>query len=215
MAGKPFIIEKLGLSEVVQRLVAEGVTTRAAVAEVLRSQYDADVSDATVGRYLAKIKSSATSKAFQIISDHVDRVVPEDLNALERMEALAYSWAMEASIPQAKRLAAAAAKIADNLDYWKSLILSDLDCPAVKIQEIIAACLSYVQEDAREQEQRLKAMRQAVKIIDLKLSKAGLLDDDTKGRIVILSRAEAKPEAETSPRPKFKLLHMQKPGGAP
>ena len=105
-------IEKLGLSETVQRLVAEGVTTRSAIAEILRSQYHADIHDTTVGRFLAKIKSSATSKAYQIISDHVDKVVPEDLKALENMEALAYQWAMEAAVPQARRIAEATAQIA-------------------------------------------------------------------------------------------------------
>ena len=34
----------------------------------------------------------------------------------------------------------------------------------------------------------LEAFRAAVQIIDLKLSKAGLLDEDTKGKIVLLTR---------------------------
>ena len=181
-------IEKAGLSDIVQELVASGVTSRSAVTEVLRTRHHIEIGEATVGRFLARLKSSAKSKAFQIISDHVDKVVPEDLAALENMEALAYGWAMEASIPQARRLASAASKIQENIELWRRLLLCDIDDPTKQIQTIIETCLTYVQEDAREQEQRLKAMRAAVNIIELKLSKAGLLDEDTKGKIVILSR---------------------------
>lgn len=180
-------IEKGGFSDVIQKLVADGITTRSAIAQHLREHYNADLSDATVGRFLSRLKSSASSKAFQIISDHVDRVVPEDLKALEAMESLAYQWAMEASIPQARRLAAAASKIKENLSQWRALFLSGQQDEDI-VKAIIETCLTYVQEDAREQEQRLKAMRAAVQIIDLKLSKAGLLDDDTKGKIVLLTR---------------------------
>jgi hypothetical protein len=195
-------IEKSGVSSVVQELVASGVTTRAAIADILQNRHGLDISEWAVGRYLSRLKLEAKSKAFQIISDHVDKVVPEDLAALESMETLAYHWAMEAAIPQAKRLADAAAKIGENIDYWRSLILSDTPNPADQIKEIIHACLSYVQEDAREQDQRLKAMRAAVQIIELKLSKAGLLDEDTKGKIVIMTR-QALPEEESETRRKI------------
>lgn len=183
-------IEKAGLSEVVQGLVTSGVTTRAAIADILRRDHAADVSDATVGRYLARLKSHAHSKAYQIISDHVDKVVPDDLNALEAMESLSYEWAMEASLPQARRLAIAAGKIRENLDAWRRSLLSEPDDEKA-VKGIIEVCMGYVQEDAREQEQRLKAMRMAANIIELKLSKAGLLNEDTKGKIVLLSRSDA------------------------
>lgn len=182
-------IEKAGLSGVIQELVASGVTTRSAVAEVLRRDHQANLSDATVGRFLSRIKSEAHSKAFQIISDHVDKVVPDDLNALEAMEAQSYQWAMEAARPQARRLAEAAGKIRDNLDAWRQMLSMPDDDKAV--QAIIDTCMGYVQEDAREQDQRLKAMRMAANIIELKLSRAGLLNEDTKGKIVLLSRADA------------------------
>lgn len=213
MGNKTCKIERAGLSDVVQKLVADGVTTRAAVADVLRDDYGLEISDASVGRYLARIKNTATSKAFQIISDHVDRTVPDDLNALEAMEALAYGWAMEASVPQAQRLADAASKIAEKLDYWKALILSEITPPKDKIKEIISECLSMVQEDARSQEQRLKAMRAAVNIIDLKLSKAGLLDDDAKGKIVLLTRQAVADEIDT-PQDRSKVIRFSKPGSS-
>jgi hypothetical protein len=201
-------IERLGLSEVVQDLVVSGITTRAAIAGVLRDQHRAAVSDATVGRYLSRLKAEAGGKAFQIISDHVDRVVPEDLKALEAMEALAYTWAMEASVPQARRIAEAAAQIAEKMEYWRSLLLAEVQNPTDQIKEIISECLSMVQADAREQDQRLRAMRAAVSIIDLKLSKAGLLDDDTKGRIVFLSRTEAGRSDKNDDAPaRLRLVH--------
>jgi len=97
MGKKLCKIDQLGLSDAVQTLVATGQYSRKEIAEHLRSKHGIKISNATVGRYLARIKSSAGSKAFQIISDHVDKVVPEDLKALEAMEALTYKWATEAA----------------------------------------------------------------------------------------------------------------------
>ena len=95
------------------------------------------------------------------------------------------------------------------------MILSEIENPRMVVKAIIAECLELVQEDARSQEQRLKAMRAAVNIIELKLSKAGLLDEDSRGRIVILSRSEAKPEADTpdTPERKFRLINLPKKEG--
>jgi len=207
MAQKSCKIDRAGLSEFVQELVANGVTTRAKVAQKIRDHHPSlTISEATVGRYLNKLKASAGSKAFQIISDHVDKVVPEDLKALEAMESLAYRWAMEAAKPQAQRLADATVAIDDEMEEWISLF-RNVDDRTKLIKQIILKCLGYVQEDAREQAARLAAMNAAVKIISLKLDKAGLLDNEAKGRIIIMTKP---PEAETDPgKPdgRIRLVH--------
>lgn len=189
MAQKTSKIDRLGLSERVQALVAGGTTSRDRIAEILTAESGASISSRTIGRYIASIKDVAHSKAFQIISDHVDKVVPDDLDALERMERLCLQWSQEAAKDTIERVAAATEDIRGELQTWISALLNGEDS-AETIKFIISKCLSYIQRDANLQEQRLKAMRMAVQIIDLKLSKAGLLDDDQRGRIVFLKREE-------------------------
>lgn len=180
-------IEYLGLSDTVQQLMAEGVVTRAEMTERLQNDYGADVSEATVGRYMAKIRSAAQDEAFQKIQDHVNKTVPDDLDALEEMEKQALEWTREAGITSAERATAAAENISGEIEQWRDMLLSEKD-PQKIVRWIIKRCIFYLAEDDRRQEQRLSAMRMVHKIIETKLSKAGLLDDETKGRIVFLQK---------------------------
>lgn len=180
-------IELLGLSETVQQLMAEGVVTRSEMTEKLQNDYGADVSEATVGRYMARIRSAAQNEAFQKIQDHVNKTVPDDLDALEEMEKQALEWTREAGATSAERAAAAAEKISGELDQWQSMLLSEKD-PQKIVRWIVKRCSFYLAEDDRRQEQRLSAMRMVQNIIETKLSKAGLLDDESRGRIVFLQK---------------------------
>ena len=56
------------------------------------------------------------------------------------------------------------------------------------VRKIIKICLTYTLREDRLQDQRIKAMNMATKIIDLKLRQAGLLDEDGKGQVVVLDR---------------------------
>lgn len=188
-------IELLGLSETVQQLMAEGVVTRAEMTEKLQNDYGADVSEATVGRYMARIRSAAQNEAFSKIQDHVNKVVPDDLEALEEMEKKALEWTREAGATAAERSAAAAEQITGELEKWRSMLLEEKE-PKKLVRWIVKQCSFYLAEDDRRQEQRLSAMRMVHKIIETKLSKAGLLDDDARGRIVFLQK-QAMDEGES------------------
>lgn len=181
-------IDQLGLSDTVQQLmVEEGITTRAAMTAVLRERYNADVSEATVGRYLARIRNAAAGEAFQKIQEHVNRTVPADLDALEEMERQCLAWSREAGRDQVDRVAEAAQAIAGELDTWREMLLADADTQTT-VRRIIRRAVKLIAADDRRQEQRLAAMRMVHKIIETKLSKAGLLDDEQKGRIVLLQQ---------------------------
>jgi len=186
-------IEQLGLSDTVQSLMAEGITTRAEMTERLQSDYGADLSEATVGRYMARIRSAAQDEAFHKIQDHVNRVVPDDLDALEEMEKMVLGWSREAGASHTERVAAAAERISGEFPKWRQQMdeATDPEKQRGVIRWMIKQTCFYIQEDDRRQEQRLAAMRMAHKIIETKLSKAGLLDDDQKGRIVFLTRQAA------------------------
>ncbi len=180
-------IDRLGYAEIVQQLMADGVNTRQAMAECLNNDYGLDVSEATVGRYMARIRSAAQDQAFQTITEHVNRTVPDDLDALEEMEKICLDWSRQAGRDRAERLAEAAENIAGEIDAWHDLIIQSED-PKKATKQIIKKALALIAMDDRRQEQRLSAMRQVHKIIETKLSKAGLLDDDQKGRIVFMQQ---------------------------
>ena len=202
-------IEQKNLGETVARLMADGqASTRAELTEVLNAQYDADVSEATVGRYMARLRSAAGNEAFTKITEHVNRTVPDDLEALEEMERQALAWSREAGASQAERAADAAERIAGELDAWRDMLLKEKDNYADTIRWIVKRCTAYIAADDRRQEQRLAAMRMVHKIIETKLSKAGLLDDETKGRIVFLQRQAAGDDDSAPEKEKGRVLSM-------
>lgn len=186
---KKSIIDQHNLGEKVQRLLASGVTVATKIAKILREEDGIKISDNSVRRYINNIKDTVQPDAFKTIRDHVDKVVPEDLKALEQMEALCLKWADEEAKDQLDRVADAAVAIQGEIDTWINLLLNTEDKKAL-VKKLIRKSLSYLQRDARLQTKRIQAMTMATKIIDLKLRQAGLLDDEGKGRIVILNKRE-------------------------
>lgn len=188
MANTLSKIERLGLAETVQKMLADGITTGKKIARILREEHDADLSDDAVYRYLAKIKDSIRPEAFKIINEHVKKVVPDDLNALEEIESTCLDWSRIAGKEHVERIAAAAIEIAGEIENFKSALLDSKD-DAAAVKKIIKECLHYIQLDDRRQDQRLAAMGMAVKIIDLKLRQSGLLGSKGNGQIVIVDRS--------------------------
>ena len=175
-------------------MTEDGITVGREIGRRLRAD-GVDISDQAVNRYLAKVGRVATSRAEKIIQEHVDRVMPDDLKALEELEAYCLNWSRENPVELADRLADVKAAIDFELDQWASdLKAAEAEKNPVKrgklIRGIIKRCVDYVLQDDRLQDKRIRAMAQAVKIIELKLSKAGMLNDEGKGRIVILDRSE-------------------------
>lgn len=212
-------IEKLGLAEKVQELMASGVNTRAEMTIRLQEDHGADVSEATVGRYMARIRSAADNEAFRTIQDHVNKVVPDDLDALEEMERFALEWSREAGVDVAERSAAAAESIAGEFTMWRDqLLAAETDEQQAKVVRwIVKKAVRYLAADDRRQEQRLSAMRMVHKIIETKLSKAGLLDDDQRGRIVFLQQqyqGDGEPAAAVKQAGRGLRLVNSKPGSS-
>ncbi len=191
MANRRTKIEILGLSEDVQALVASGLSARRIAARLNNEHPDAEISESTVTRYVARVRKEAQGEAFQKIKDHVDRVVPDDLNALEEMESQSLEWAREAGQDRVERMADAAFEIRGEIDDWINLLVSSGENEQeATARRIIRRCLSIMTREDRLQQQRNQAMHTAIKIIDLKLRQAGLLDEEGKGRIVIVERTD-------------------------
>lgn len=195
MANDVSKIERLGLVERVHAMMTDdGITVGREIGRRLRAEGH-EISDQAVNRYLAKVGRVATSRAEKIIQEHVDKVVPEDLKALEELELLCLGWSRENPLELADRMAGVVSAIDFEIDAWARMISeaaaeADPDKRKKLIGAIIKRCLEYTNKDARLQDKRIKAMAQVVKIIELKLSKAGLLTDEGKGRIVIVDRSD-------------------------
>ncbi len=191
MANNRTKIERLGLHDFVVGLYAKGVVTAREIARRIKDEHGEKISEDAVRNHLSThVKSQFENAASVKIQEHVDRVVPQDLKALEEMEAQCLEWFRELPKEQASRLASAVLEIESDYHEWVKLFK---EAPARKkskvIQDIIRNCLELVNRDARQQDKRIKAISMAVKIIEVKLGKAGVLEDDQKGRIVILDRS--------------------------
>lgn len=75
-------VEKLGLAKEVNALVTLGVTSGKEIGRRLRAEGH-KLSDSAVNRYLNKVRRKAKGYAFDIIKEHVDKVVLADLDSLE------------------------------------------------------------------------------------------------------------------------------------
>lgn len=180
-------IDKLKLGPKIQELVVSGETSRDKIAQILCKESGVKISGSTVGRYLQKIKSTAKESAFDTIREHVGKVVPDDLDALELMENTCLSWVKEASRDKVQRVAEAALVLPTEISAWIAN-LSSLP-PDLLVEWMIKRCLFHLTRDDTMQDSRLKAMRQATSIIELKLRQAGLLDPDVHGQVVIVDRS--------------------------
>ena len=193
MANRRTKIEQMGLSGRIQELMTEGLSGRRIAAQVKMENPDAEVSGSAIARYVGKARNAATDEAFKTIRDHVDRVVPEDLKALEEMEAQCLKWAREAGKDRVDRMADAAYEMPGMIDEWADRLLlyatkRDEVAREILVRKIQRDCLTLMAREDRLQEQRLKAMNTSIKIIDLKLRQAGLLDDEGKSPIYIVDR---------------------------
>lgn len=151
---------------------------------ILSSETDGSFSLQTVISYVRDLRSKAEDGAFKIIKEHVERVVPDDLNALEEIESLCLNWMREAGKDIIERVADATCSIKGKIEQWRDLILSGKDDDAI-IRKMIRDTIGLLAMDDRKQEQRLSAMRQAASVIELKLKHAGLLDTEKYGDVII------------------------------
>jgi len=184
----------MGMDGRIQELVADGLSARRIAARVKIDYPDAEVSDSAVIRYVGKVRGAASDEAFDIIRKHVDKVVPDDLKALEEMENQCLEWAREAGQDRIERMAEAAELIRGKIDLWRLMLLEERkpEEQMVLVRRIIRECLELMAREDRLQNQRDKAMNTAIKIIDLKLRQAGLLDDEGKSPIYIVDRTGGK-----------------------
>ena len=201
MGNRKTKVESMGLGPQIEKMMLTGISARRIAARIQAEHPDIDISDSAVIRYVGKARKEATDEAFETIRKHVDVVIPEDLKALEEMEAQCLVWVREAGRDRIERIAEAAYEIKGKIDEWVDRFLMyaekrDDAARDILIRKIIRECIELMAREDRLQAERDKAMNTAIKIIDLKLRQAGLLDEEGKGRIVIVDRTQEMPKGD-------------------
>lgn len=185
-------IEKHGLAPRVKALIDSGVTTGVGIAAALKAD-GWEITPHAVIRFLNKARDLTRPLSAEIFERHVQQELPKDLNALEDLERMCLGWAKEPITDIQARVAEAAVALPRETEKWRAITHDmashDPDAVVEATKSAIKLVLAYLTRDARFQDKRIQAIQHAVKIIELKLRQAGVLEDDDKGRIVIMDRS--------------------------
>lgn len=191
-------IDKLGLGRRIHELMDGGLLTSKAIASALTAEGFA-VSQPTVSRWLKEERETRREETQTIVREHVKKVVPDDLDALEEIEAQCLAWAREDTASFAHRLAGQ--HIAASLERWIDLIrgadtarMADPEqgekAREAAVAGIMRQCLVWIADDASLQKKRITAMRMASQVIDLKLRYSGIIDGAGSGNIFFVDKEE-------------------------
>lgn len=201
-------VEKLGLAAEVDALILAGYSAHRIFAELAAGGHP--LSESGVQRYMAKVRDSVRATATAMFDAHVEQHLPGDLEHLEQIQAQAKAWHETAPKDKVVVLAEAEAAVSGAIGRWCDLVINavDLDRRKSVVKQIIAEALEIVTRDDRGQRARVEAMGVAIKTIETKLRNVGALQDDRKGKIVIMDRsAEYAPVDPSKPTvaPSFPL----------
>lgn len=202
MAKKVGKIEQYNLTARVLEMATKDGKPSRIITRILKNEgYSLD--QATVSRFVKKMRELAQPSVSEIVEKHVIETVPADLDALEEMERHCLERARELKGDFSHRLAAL--YIEEDLGKWVSLLgeakeaisQSEVAEPEEKrdeiervIESIMRQALLYVTNDLVLEKMRNAARRTASQIIDLKLKYSGILGADVSGSIVFKDRDE-------------------------
>lgn len=205
MAKKVGKIEQYNLTQrVLDMATKEGKPTRI-ITRILKNEGYA-IDQATVSRFLKKMRELSQPTVSEVVEKHVLETVPQDLDALEEMEAQCLARTRELKGDFSHRLAAL--YIEDDLPKWCDLLNEaksalareeakepagegeERDAVERVVESIIRQALLYVANDLVLEKMRNAARRTASQIIDLKLKYAGIIGGEAAGSIVFKDRDE-------------------------
>lgn len=208
MAKKVGKIEQYNLSQrVLDMATGKEGTPRPSreITRILKAE-GFSIDQATVSRFLKKMRELAQPTVAEVVEKHVLAAVPQDLDALEEMELQCLARTRELKGDFSHRLAAL--YIEDDLTKWVSLVdeargatVQRETCDEDKkseaedavervVESIIRQALMYVSNDLVLEKMRTAARRTASQIIDLKLKYAGIIGGETAGGIIFRDRDE-------------------------
>lgn len=187
-------IENFNLGPRISKLHFEDGKTTAQIAKILSGE-GFELSQPTVARFIKKVREANKDEVGAQIRNYMTEHIPDDLEALEKMEEKCLNWMNEEPDTKVERLGLWQ-KVRARFAEWRDRITSG---DPEKIQEtmspIITQCLNWILEDINIQKERIAAMRMATSIIDTKLKYSVVLAAERPGSIYI---GPAEPGDETS-----------------
>ena len=196
-------IEQHDLGPRIFHLVTREGKTASEVSRIFSAE-GIEISQPTISRWLKENRENQKNRVQQIVTDHVEKVVPKDMDAIEEMENIALIYAREDEFAAADRVATAA-MVTGKIDEWRDMILA---CPsesveseeaeavrARTIKRIAAQAISWAMVEKGVLRDRLAAIKAANELIVTKLRFAGVIDGAESGNIFI---GEAESSEKTS-----------------
>ena len=166
------------------------------------------ISQPTISRWITRERDSHKDEVRDIVHDHVSKVVPDDMKALEEMEKQCLAWSREGPDTKSERIAAWE-KIKESYAVVKDHLLSATPDTLNDILNVFyKRCLNWILEDLDSQKERLSAMREARSIIDTKLKYAGLLEGQAGGNIFIGPAPHEEPSSDEEQESSNRVLHI-------
>lgn len=179
-------IDKMGLGPRIAEYLKAGKTAKEIHRDLVSEVPGFSLSYAVVQKYCKTAKGDVGEAAATLLKQHVDKVLPDDLEALERLQALAMAWTEEEAKTQAERVADAQAEMVREIEYWIDELQTagrDQEKQGPVARRLIKRALFLLAQDDQRYEIRLAAMKRAAEIITIKLRNAELLDGEGKGGI--------------------------------
>ncbi len=207
MGKKVDKITKHNLGPRILQLLTEKGRNSGQIARILTDE-GFKISQPTISRWLSKERETHKDEVKDLVHNHVAKVVPDDLNALEDMEKQCLEWAKEGPDIRSERISAWP-KILDTFNEVKNSLLTADEKEFIKaMKAFYQRCLHWIIEDLNNQKDRLSAMREARSIIDTKLKYSGILEGITAGNIFIGPTKDGEEAKEGDVAPHKRLLHL-------
>ena len=147
------------------------------------------ISQSTVSRWLEKKREEHGPKVQEILDKHAEEQAPKDLDAIETMQALAYTWANEEPDTTVDRITAQA-RVLDALPEWREKIMhaEGEKAQAACMEAIVKDAAGWVVDDFNTRRARCGYIKTARELIEVKLRYSGAIENEERGKIVIKTR---------------------------
>ncbi len=202
-AGK---IEQFNLGPKILHLGGEGKTSYE-IAEYLKDE-GFTISQATIARWIKKQREEHSPQVQDIVADHVAKVVPQDLDALEVMEAKCLAWAGEEPAGRAERISNWVRVRNAMMMIREDIMGLDARNATETVDRFVRMVIGWIMEDINTQKSRIGAMRMATSIIDTKLKYSGILLGQAGGNIIIEPDGVEQNDGDDGDEPKDRRLYL-------
>lgn len=179
----------MGLGPRIAEHLKAGKTPKEIHEDLVREVPGFSASYACVQKYCKAARDDAGEAAADLWKKHVDKVLPDDLKTLERLQTLAMEWTEEEAKTQSERVADAQAEMERELDYWIDAVQDaarDAEKRGPVARRLIKRSLHLLAQDDKRQEMRLAAMKRCVEILGVKLRNADILGAEGRGGIELV-----------------------------